>query len=64
VLDFSFTPEQEALRDHWHYGYTQELPIEQRLRDVIGWQIGDGTPQIQKLVIARQLLGRDFAPET
>jgi len=25
---------------------------------------GDGTPQIQKLVIARHLLGREFAPET
>ena len=54
----------ECLLLHGHYGYTQELPIEQRLRDVIGWQIGDGTPQIQKLVIARHLLGRDFAPET
>jgi cyclohexanecarboxyl-CoA dehydrogenase len=40
------------------------LPIEQRLRDVLGWQIGDGTPQIQKLLIARHLLGREFAPET
>ena len=54
----------ECLLLHGHYGYTQELPIEQRLRDVIGWQVGDGTPQIQKLVIARHLLGRDFAPET
>ena len=54
----------ECLLLHGHYGYTQELPIEQRLRDVLGWQIGDGTPQIQKLIISRQLLGRDFAPET
>ncbi|OGK84443.1 MAG: hypothetical protein A2X53_19265 [Candidatus Rokubacteria bacterium GWA2_70_23] len=54
----------ECLLLHGHYGYTQELPIEQRLRDVIGWQIGDGTPQIQKLIISRQLLGREFAPET
>ncbi|MBI3104920.1 MAG: acyl-CoA dehydrogenase family protein [Candidatus Rokubacteria bacterium] len=54
----------ECLLLHGHYGYTQELPLEQRLRDVIGWQIGDGTPQIQKLIIARQLLGREFAPET
>ncbi len=54
----------ECLLLHGHYGYTQELPLEQRLRDVIGWQIGDGTPQIQKLIISRQLLGREFAPET
>jgi cyclohexanecarboxyl-CoA dehydrogenase len=49
---------------HGHYGYSDEFPIEQRLRDVIGWQIGDGTPQIQKLIISRLLLGKDFAPLT
>jgi len=47
---------------HGHYGYTRKLPIEQRLRDVIGWQIGDGTPQIQKLIISRSLYGRQLAP--
>jgi cyclohexanecarboxyl-CoA dehydrogenase len=47
---------------HGHYGYTKGLPIEQRLRDVIGWQIGDGTPQIQKLIIARSLYGRGLSP--
>lgn len=45
-----------------HLGYTDRLPIQQRLRDVSGWQIGDGPPQIQKLFIARQLFGRDFEP--
>jgi cyclohexanecarboxyl-CoA dehydrogenase len=54
----------ECLLLHGHYGYTDEFPIEQRLRDVIGWQIGDGTAQIQKLIISRQLLGRDFTPVT
>lgn len=43
-----------------HYGYTQDLPLEQRLRDVIGLEIGDGTSHVQKLVIARDLLGREF----
>jgi len=43
---------------HGHLGYTRRLPIEQRLRDVLGWQIGDGTPQIQKLIVARALLGK------
>jgi len=52
----------ECLLLHGHYGYTDEFPIEQRLRDVIGWQIGDGTAQIQKLIISRELLGRDFTP--
>lgn len=47
---------------HGHLGYTRRLPIEQRLRDVIGWQIGDGAPQIQKLIIARGLYGKDLPP--
>lgn len=51
---------QECLVLHGHYGYTQEFPIEQRLRDVIGFKIGDGTAQIQKIVIARELFGREF----
>lgn len=54
---------REAIHDclllHGHYGYTQELPLEQRLRDVIGLEIGDGTAQIQKLVISRALMGRE-----
>jgi cyclohexanecarboxyl-CoA dehydrogenase len=47
---------------HGQYGYRTELPLEQRLRDVLGLQIGDGTAQIMKLVIARQRLGRELAP--
>jgi len=50
----------QCLLLHGHYGYSRDLPIEQRLRDVLGWEIGDGTAQIQKLIIARELMGRDF----
>ncbi|MFZ0888356.1 MAG: hypothetical protein WA005_07885 [Candidatus Binataceae bacterium] len=32
--------------------------ISRRLRDVIGLEIGDGTAQIMKLVVARELLGK------
>lgn len=45
-----------------HLGYSAESPLGQRLRDVIGLEIGDGTEQVSKLVIARDLLGREFAP--
>jgi cyclohexanecarboxyl-CoA dehydrogenase len=45
-----------------HYGYTDELPLEQRLRDVMGWQIGDGSVEIQKIIIARELMGREALP--
>jgi cyclohexanecarboxyl-CoA dehydrogenase len=43
-------------------GYSEAMPIEQRLRDAIGMQIGDGTAEIMKLIIAREMLGRDFVP--
>jgi cyclohexanecarboxyl-CoA dehydrogenase len=52
----------DCLLLHGHYGYTQDLPLEQRLRDVIGLEIGDGTAQISKIVIARELFGREFLP--
>jgi cyclohexanecarboxyl-CoA dehydrogenase len=32
------------------------------MRDVIGMEIADGTAQLAKLVAARQLFGRQFAP--
>ncbi|MGF6861434.1 cyclohexanecarboxyl-CoA dehydrogenase [Rhodobacteraceae bacterium MBR-64] len=43
---------------HGHYGYTTDLPHHQRYNDVLGLQIGDGTAQVQKLVIAREKAGR------
>jgi len=42
-------------------GYDQDLPHEQRLRDVIGLEIGDGTPEIMKAIIARETFGREFS---
>ena len=47
----------KCLLFHGHYGYTQEFPFEQRLRDILGWQIGDGTEETCKLIIARKLFG-------
>jgi len=49
----------QCLLFHGHYGYTDELPFEQRMRDVVGLEIGDGTAEVMKLIVARQLLGRD-----
>ena len=45
-----------------HVGYSTEHKVGQRLRDVIGLEIGDGTAQVSKLVISRNLLGREYAP--
>ena len=45
-----------------HYGYASEYPHEQRLRDAMAVEIADGTAQIQKIIIARELFGREFVP--
>ncbi|MGE0484998.1 MAG: acyl-CoA dehydrogenase family protein [Gammaproteobacteria bacterium] len=41
-------------------GYDNSLPHAQRLRDVLGLEIGDGTPEIMKGVVARELFGREY----
>jgi cyclohexanecarboxyl-CoA dehydrogenase len=53
---------QTCLLLHGQYGYRTDRPLEQRLRDVLALQIGDGTAQIMKLIIARRKLGRALAP--
>ena len=52
----------QCLLLHGHYGYTQELPFEQRMRDVIGLEIGDGAAEVMKMVVARELMGRESLP--
>lgn len=52
----------QALLTFGHAGWSTDNPLGQRLRDVIGLEIGDGTAQIAKLVVARHLLGREYAP--
>jgi cyclohexanecarboxyl-CoA dehydrogenase len=52
----------QCLLLHGHYGYTDELPFEQRMRDVIGLEIGDGTAEVMKMVVARELMGRESLP--
>ncbi|HIF17441.1 MAG TPA: cyclohexanecarboxyl-CoA dehydrogenase [Cycloclasticus sp.] len=58
----SFEIIHNCLLAHGHGGYSKDYPIQQRLRDVLGLQIGDGTAQIQKIVIAREKIGRDGVP--
>ena len=52
----------QCLLFHGHYGYTDELPFERRLRDVIGLEIGDGTAEVMKVIVARELMGRESLP--
>jgi hypothetical protein len=46
----------EAIQVHGGYGYIKEYPVERHLRDAKLGTIGEGTSEVQRLVIARQLL--------
>jgi alkylation response protein AidB-like acyl-CoA dehydrogenase len=47
----------EAIQIHGGYGYVKDYPVERYLRDSKLGTIGEGTSEIQKLVIARERLG-------
>lgn len=47
---------EEAVQIHGGYGYTKDYPVEKLWRDAKLCTIGEGTSEIQRLVIARQLL--------
>ncbi len=48
----------EALQIHGGYGFIKDFPIEKLYRDVKLMTIGEGTSEVQKMVIARNLLGK------
>jgi butyryl-CoA dehydrogenase len=50
----------KAIQIHGGYGYTKDYPVERMMRDAKICEIGEGTSEIQRLVIARQLL-KDLA---
>ena len=60
--ELAFDIIHQCLITHGHYGYSTDLPHQQRLRDVLGLQIGDGTAQIQKMIVAREKIGRVAVP--
>ena len=48
----------DAMRIHGGYGFIKDLPVERYYRDAPLMIIGEGTNEILKIVIARQLLKR------
>ena len=49
----------QAVLLHGGRGYSNEYPVERYYRDIKGLQIYEGTSHIQRIIIARHLLGRD-----
>lgn len=49
----------EAVLLHGNRGYSNEYPVERYYRDIKGLQIYEGTSHIQRIIIARELVGRE-----
>jgi len=49
----------QAVLLHGNRGYSNEYPVERYYRDIKGLQIYEGTSHIQRLIIARELVGRE-----
>jgi alkylation response protein AidB-like acyl-CoA dehydrogenase len=49
----------EAMRIHGAYGYSKELHVERYYRDAPLMCIGEGTNEIQRIIIAKQLIARN-----
>ena len=49
----------EAMRIHGAYGYSKEFNIERLYRDAPLLAIGEGTNELQRIIIARQLVARN-----
>lgn len=51
-----------AINVHGHYGYTDQYDVGQRLMDVMGFEQGDGSAEALKIVLVRELLGKEYLP--
>jgi len=55
--DIAFAAANEAIQIHGGYGYMRDYPVEKFLRDAKLFQIYEGTNEIQRMVIAHQVIG-------
>jgi len=58
----AFDAIHDCLLIHGHLGYSEEFPLEQRLRDVLGIEFTDGTADMMKITVARELMGKMAVP--
>ena len=47
---------------HGHYGFSKDLPFEARMRDSYVGLLGEAPVNIMKIIIARELLGKEYLP--
>jgi acyl-CoA dehydrogenase len=55
--DIAFAAANEAIQIHGGYGYMRDYPVEKYLRDAKLFQIYEGTNEIQRMVIAHEVIG-------
>jgi alkylation response protein AidB-like acyl-CoA dehydrogenase len=61
ATEAAVTNSMDAMRIHGGYGYSKEFPIERLYRDAPLLTIGEGTNEMQRIIIARQLIARNPA---
>ncbi|MYJ76303.1 MAG: acyl-CoA dehydrogenase [Gammaproteobacteria bacterium] len=59
ATEAALTNAQECMRIHGGYGYSTEFPVERLYRDAPLLCIGEGTNEVQRTIIARQLVARN-----
>ncbi len=58
----AFNAINNCIQNYGAIGYTSEAHHELRLRDVRGMWFADGTADIMKIVVGREILGDEFVP--
>jgi len=62
VPQVAFNAVNDCIQNRGAVGFTTETLDEFRLREIRGSMIGDGTTDIMKIIVAREILGREFVP--
>ena len=56
--EVAFDAIHDCLLLHGHIGYSEEYPLEQRLRDILGLEFTDSVAPAMKVIVARELMGK------
>ena len=59
ATEAALTNSMESMRVHGGYGYSKEFPVERFYRDAPLLTIGEGTNELQRIIISRQLIERN-----